>query len=86
MFNAVSADPRFAEFGEAVIAFVIPKTGDAPTADALIEHCRTLIAGYKKPRHVHFVDSLPRNSVNKVAKHELRERAQSMAGTSAGSE
>ncbi len=66
-----------AEFGEAVMAFIVPKAGEAPTAEALIDHCRPLIAGYKKPRHVRIVDTLPRNSANKVAKHALREMGQS---------
>ena len=30
------------------------------SADELIEHCRTAIAAYKKPRTVEFVDTLPR--------------------------
>lgn len=38
----------------------------------VIERCRSLIAGYKKPRDVRFVESLPRNSVGKVVKESLR--------------
>ncbi len=41
---------------------------------ALIEHCRTVIAGYKKPTHVRIVDALPRNNLAKVVKEELRRR------------
>ena len=40
-------------------------------ADALTGHCRTLIAGYKKPKYVRFLEPLPRNSTGKVAKAEL---------------
>lgn len=62
------------EFGEAVIAYVVSKKDGAPPGeDALIDHCRSHIASYKKPRHVRFVDTLPRNSTGKVAKHRLRE-------------
>lgn len=61
------------EFGEAVMAFIIPADGAAPTADALIDHCRAQMASYKKPRHIRFVDQLPRNATGKVAKHLLRE-------------
>jgi len=44
------------------------------TAAALIEHCRERIASYKKPRHVVFIDVLPRNASGKVLKRELRDR------------
>jgi acyl-CoA synthetase (AMP-forming)/AMP-acid ligase II len=59
-------------YGEAVAAFVEPSSAARPDAQALIEHCRTRLAGYKKPKHVFFVDALPRNSTGKVLKNELR--------------
>lgn len=62
-------DPRF---GEAVLAFVIRRPGLDVAAGALIEHCRTQVASYKKPRAVRFVADFPRNSVGKVLKEELR--------------
>ena len=61
-----------ARFGEAVCAYVILNHGASVTADELIERCRSLIASYKKPRDVRFVESLPRNSVGKVVKESLR--------------
>lgn len=61
-------------YGEAVAAFVQPRPGARLDAQAVIEHCREQLAGYKKPRHVVFVDSLPRNSLGKVLKSELRKR------------
>jgi len=61
-------------YGEAVAAFVEPRPGARLDAQAVIEHCRALLAGYKKPRHVVFVESLPRNSLGKVLKSELRKR------------
>ena len=71
-----------AVYGEAVAAFVERKPGAAVSAEALIEHCRTLIAGYKKPKHVFFVDALPRNALGKALKYELRRMAaEKMAGT-----
>ena len=39
----------------------------------LIEYCRQKLAGYKRPRSVVFIDSLPRNVMGKVLKRELRE-------------
>ena len=64
-----------AVYGEAVAAFVETKPGAAANADALIEHCRALIAGYKKPKHVFFVDALPRNALGKALKNDLRRMA-----------
>ena len=63
------------DFGEAVMAYVVAKEGALPAEDALIEHCRQHIASYKKPRHIRFVDALPRNATGKIAKHRLREPA-----------
>ena len=63
-------------YGEAVAAFVQPRPGARLSAEGVIEHCRAQLAGYKKPRHVVFVDSLPRNSVGKVLKSELRKRGE----------
>jgi long-chain acyl-CoA synthetase len=60
-------------YGEAVAAFVETRPGAALTAERVIEHCRERIASYKKPRHVCFVSSLPRNSLGKVLKYRLRE-------------
>jgi long-chain acyl-CoA synthetase len=64
-----------AVYGEAVAAFVELEPGAVAGADTLIEHCRTLIAGYKKPRHVFFVEALPRNALGKALKNDLRRMA-----------
>jgi len=63
-----------AEFGEAVTACVQLKPGKSATSDELIEHCRQLIASYKKPRQVHFVDELPKTGTGKTIKNELKRR------------
>jgi len=39
-----------------------------------MEYCRSELAGFKRPRSVIFVDSLPRNQMGKVLKKELREK------------
>ena len=62
-----------AEFGEQVAAVVV-RDDPALTADALVAFCRDQLASYKKPRTVHFVDTLPRNALGKVQKHLLREQ------------
>jgi long-chain acyl-CoA synthetase len=43
-----------------VKALVVVEEGRALTAEDVIEHVRSSIASYKKPRHVEFVDSIPK--------------------------
>ena len=43
------------------------------TEEELLEHCRGRLARYKVPRGVRFVESLPRNALDKVVKSELQE-------------
>ena len=82
--NAISLMPGVAEvavigipdakWGETVRAVIVPRPGAKLTAEVVIEHCRTLIAGYKCPRSVEFRDTaLPVSGVGKVLKRELRE-------------
>ncbi|QIL71332.1 long-chain-fatty-acid--CoA ligase [Diaphorobacter sp. HDW4B] len=60
------------QWGEAVHAAVVAKPGSALTAEALIAHCKTLIAGYKCPRSVEIREALPLSGAGKVLKTELR--------------
>jgi long-chain acyl-CoA synthetase len=62
-------------YGEAVAAFIELRPGARASVEAIVEHCRERLAGYKKPRQVEFVRALPRNSLGKVLKDELRARA-----------
>ncbi|GMA14093.1 long-chain-fatty-acid--CoA ligase [Deinococcus metallilatus] len=59
---------------EAVTAVVVLKPGQSATPDELCDHARTSLAGFKVPKRVHFVESLPRNTAGKILKRELRER------------
>ena len=60
------------KWGELVTALVVPAhTG--VTAQDLIAHCRTNLAGYKCPKRVDFVDELPRTATGKLQKFKLRE-------------
>ena len=63
-----------ATWGEAVCAIVVVREGAQVTDAQVIEHCKTRIASYKKPRSVVFVDELPRLTTGKVNKVVLRER------------
>ena len=61
------------EWGEEVTAFVVVRPGHpAPDRDAVREFCREQLARFKLPRRVVIVDTLPRNALGKVVKHELR--------------
>jgi acyl-CoA synthetase (AMP-forming)/AMP-acid ligase II len=57
-------------WGEVVTAVVVAREPVEP--DALLEHCRARLAGYKRPRAVRFMDALPRNPSGKILKRELR--------------
>ena len=58
--------------GEAVKIFVVRKD-PALTERALIDHCRTVLTGYKVPKHVEFRDDLPRTNVGKILRRALKE-------------
>ncbi|MCO5100462.1 MAG: AMP-binding protein [Burkholderiaceae bacterium] len=59
--------------GEAVAAIAVLRSGAALSVEELIAHCRASIGAFKVPRHVRFVDALPRTPVGKVQKAALRE-------------
>jgi acyl-CoA synthetase (AMP-forming)/AMP-acid ligase II len=59
-------------WGERVHAVVVLRPGQTLSAETLIAHCRTLIAGYKCPRSVEFRDALPLSAAGKVLKVDLR--------------
>jgi len=63
-----------AYWGEAVHAVIVAKAGASLTAEEVIAHCAHHIAGYKKPKSIDFVDSLPVNGYGKVMRREVRER------------
>ena len=61
------------KWGERVHAIVVPIANATPDADALIAHCRELIAAYKCPRSISFQhEPLPLSGAGKVLKTELR--------------
>lgn len=62
------------EWGETVVAFVVPAAGAAPSVDELDRICLDHIARYKRPKEYRMVDALPTNNYGKVLKRELRER------------
>jgi long-chain acyl-CoA synthetase len=59
-------------FGEALFAVIVPADGATPSEEEIIAHCRGKIGGYKIPRHMAFVDQLPKSALGKILKAELR--------------
>ena len=72
---AVVAQPDV-KWGETPCAFVELKDGASATAEELIAHCRTLLAGFKVPKAVYF-GPLPKTSTGKIQKFELRKKVKS---------
>ncbi len=58
--------------GEAVKLFVVAAPGADVNEEALVAHCRAGMAGYKVPRIVRLVESLPKSTVGKILRRELR--------------
>src|SRR5690349_15960533 len=63
------------EWGETVVAFVVPADGAAPPpVDELDQTCLDRIARFKRPRDYRLVDALPTYSYGKVVKRELHDQ------------
>jgi acyl-CoA synthetase (AMP-forming)/AMP-acid ligase II len=54
------------------VAFVVKKADAAVTAEEIIAHCRKNLAAYKCVKEVRFIAAIPKNSLGKVLKKELR--------------
>jgi len=61
-------------FGEAVKAVVMLRAGASATEADIVEFCRDKLGGYKRPRSVDIVDTLPRNPTGKILKTALRDK------------
>jgi acyl-CoA synthetase (AMP-forming)/AMP-acid ligase II len=81
--DAVFSHPAVAEvavigvpdekWGELVTAIVVLAEGRTATAEEIIAHCRSRLAGYKAPKRVEFRDELARTATGKIQKFKLRE-------------
>ncbi len=60
------------DFGESVAVAVVRERGAGLSPDALLAAVTPGLARYKHPKQIHFVDALPRNTMGKVQKTELR--------------
>jgi malonyl-CoA/methylmalonyl-CoA synthetase len=62
------------DFGEGVVAVVIPKPGAQLDEREMQKALTSELAKYKLPKRIYVTDSLPRNAMGKVQKKDLRER------------
>jgi malonyl-CoA/methylmalonyl-CoA synthetase len=71
--SAVIGVPH-SDFGEGVMAVVACKPGAALEEDNIITTLSDVLARFKQPKRVFFVDALPRNAMGKIQKKDMRER------------
>jgi len=58
--------------GENVKVFVVLKAGETATQEEMIEFCKTKLATYKLPSEIEFREELPKSTVGKILRKELR--------------
>lgn len=61
------------EWGEKVVAVVVPRPGQSVTPEEVDLVCRERLANFKRPKAIHITDKIPRNTVGKILKNQLRE-------------
>lgn len=59
--------------GEVVKLFVV-RSDESLTEAELLAHCKGELTGYKRPKHIAFVDDLPKSNVGKILRRELRDK------------
>ena len=59
-------------WSEAVTGFVVLREGSTTTGEDVRSHCKEQMAGFKVPKEIHVVESLPRDTQGKLLKRELR--------------
>jgi len=62
------------EFGESVKAYVVLNQNSRLTEHEVILYCKEKLASFKKPKSVEFLDALPKNTMGKILKEELRKK------------
>jgi len=84
--NVIETHPKVAECsvvgiadksqGQSVKAYIV-KADESLMAEDIKMLCKENLAGYKCPRHIEFIDELPKSTVGKILRHELRKSANS---------
>nr|WP_297456683.1 malonyl-CoA synthase [uncultured Halomonas sp.] len=62
------------DFGEGVTAVVVAQPGQTPSEASVLQALEGRLARYKQPKRVFFINALPRNTMGKVQKNQLRQR------------
>ena len=58
--------------GEAAKLYVVRAPASSVSAEQVMQHCREQLTAYKVPKQVVFVDALPKSTVGKILRRELR--------------
>ena len=73
VLEAAVVGVRDDKWGERVVAAVALKQGTEASEDELIEFVRSRIAGYKTPKEIVFMESIPKTAIGKILRREVRE-------------
>src|SRR5690606_23101144 len=60
------------KWGEVLSAYIV-SSNESLSPEEIKSYCEGKVSGYKKPKHVTFVESLPRTAAGKILKRELRD-------------
>ena len=59
--------------GETVKAYIVPKAGENLTKEEVTAYCKEKLAAYKVPKLIEFMDDLPKSTVGKVLRRQLKD-------------
>ncbi|CAM4110173.1 AMP-binding protein [Psychrobacter arenosus] len=86
--NVIEMHPKVAECsvvgvdhelqGQSVKAYVV-KSDNSLTEKEILDFCKENLTGYKRPRNIEFIAELPKSTVGKILRHELRTAASESA-------
>ncbi len=71
--NVVVVRGRHPKWGQTPKAIIVPKSGQTLTEEEITAHVEKLLASFKKPRKIVFVDSLPKAETGKIDKRKIKE-------------
>jgi acyl-CoA synthetase (AMP-forming)/AMP-acid ligase II len=61
------------QWGEALVAYIVPDNTSALDENAILDHCTAHLARFKRPKYIRIVDSIAKTPSGKVQKPILRE-------------
>ncbi|MCU4186848.1 benzoate-CoA ligase family protein [Acidiferrimicrobium sp. IK] len=73
VLEAAVVGSRNADGLEVTVAFVVPRRGHSIDPDELARFCRSTLPGFKRPRQIHVVDTLPKTATGKIQRFALRD-------------